>query len=278
MSKYSAKRPEREGLYIMSSRGTKSRPRSPGTAAELTAGPVVVPATTGVAPMEIEPLVADDEDVIMGAEDGKDARSKERIVLFGGRVSLTRRQAGILGAVINGGWGGLNLIPLHYALQDQGLTGAGYLISYAGGSLIVNTGIWVIFYLYYLHQKKDGVAAFECLPKFHFDKLGGPGLMAGTLYSIGNFTAILAVTYLGQGTGYSFCQMQLFVSGLWGVFYFREIQGAETISLWFLSATVALIGIIWLSYEHEGTSTGHRRTEILIDSILERFSGLYIGL
>ena len=40
------------------------------------------------------------------------------------------------------------------------------------------------------------------------------------------------------------------VSGLWGIFYFHEIQGAETITKWFLSALLTLLGIVLLSYEH----------------------------
>jgi len=35
--------------------------------------------------------------------------------LFGGKVRLSRRQLGILGAVVNGVWGGNNMIPMHYA-------------------------------------------------------------------------------------------------------------------------------------------------------------------
>jgi glucose uptake protein GlcU len=100
--------------------------------------------------------------------------------------------------------------------------------------------------------------ALDALPKFHLEHLLKPGLLAGLLYSIGNFASILAVTHLGQSTGFSFCMMQLFVSGLWGVLYFREIRGFETIAKWFLSAAVAVVGIIWLSYEHEGESLGHR--------------------
>lgn len=34
---------------------------------------------------------------------------------FGGKVRLSRRQMGIMGAVINGVWGGNNMIPMHYA-------------------------------------------------------------------------------------------------------------------------------------------------------------------
>ena len=154
--------------------------------------------------------------------------------------------------------GGLNLVPLHYAQLD-GLAGAGYLISYAGGSLIVNIIIWILYFGYFLHQKKGNVdEAFDCLPNWHVEKLWFPGLMAGLLYSLGNLSAIMAVTYLGQGTGFSFCQMLLFVSGLWTVLYFKEIRGTEQISKWFMSAFVAVTGIIWLSYEHVGGSGGHR--------------------
>lgn len=45
-------------------------------------------------------------------------------------------------------------------------------------------------------------------------------------------------------------QCELIVSGLWGIFYFNEIQGATTIFKWLLSATVTVLGILLLSYEH----------------------------
>lgn len=190
--------------------------------------------------------------------DQKDPSRKDRIVLWPmSRLSVTKRQVGVLAAVINGAWGGMNLVPLHYARQ-AGFSGAGYLISYAGGSMIVNTLIWVILWIYYLYRTNDCTEALRCLPRWHWKETRFPGILAGLLYSVGNFSAILAVTYLGQGTGYSFCQMQLLVGGLWGVFYFHEIQGTESILKWFGSALIALFGIFWLSYEHVGQSSGHR--------------------
>lgn len=230
-----------------------------------------------MAPLEMEPLTAaDDEDDIMGHNgndvDTKKSIHKDRLVFFGGRISLTRRELGVLGAVVNGAWGGMNLIPLHFALRDDGLTGAGYLISYATGALIVNTGIWLLLYLYYVYQKKgQWQEALEALPKWHLKELWFPGLMAGLLYSLGNFSAILAVTYLGHGTGFSFCQMQLFVSGLWGVFYFKEIRGTATITKWFASAFVAVFGIIYLSYQHEAATGGHRRLHCFADTLRGTF-------
>ena len=61
------------------------------------------------------------------------------MVLLNGRISLTRRQLGICGAVVNGAWGGLNLIPLHYAQRDLGLTGAAYITPLVSESSHIST-------------------------------------------------------------------------------------------------------------------------------------------
>ena len=84
-----------------------------------------------------------------------------------------------------------------------------------------------------------------------------PGFLSGTLYSIGNFASIIATTHLGQGVGYSVCQSSMLVSGIWGIYWFGEVKGAAAIGKWFAVASVTLIGILWLSYEHKGDSV-HR--------------------
>lgn len=194
----------------------------------------------------------DIERLLDGSDSAKAPWQKDRIVICRGRVALTRRQLGLVGAVINGTWGGANLIPLHFA-SKQGFAGAGYLISYATGSMIVQIFMWLAYLAYYVYEKNGAVReALDCLPSFHLKDLGYPGLIAGVLYSLGNFGSIMAVTYLGQGVGYSFCQSSILVSGLWGIFYFGEVTGREAISKWFLSACVTIVGILWLSYEHQG--------------------------
>ena len=137
--------------------------------------------------------------------------------------------------MVNGAWGGRNLIPLHYyAQRDLRLTGASYLISYASGSMMVCVAIWMGVFLYHLQDNCFKVKdALEALPKWHVNELGVPGLLTGLLYTFGNFCSILAVSYLGQGGGFSFCQGQLLISGLWGIFYFKEmIRGREMITKW----------------------------------------------
>ena len=212
---------------------------------------------TAVSSLEIEPLViesVDNMDTAESAGNAKGTASKERIVFCRGRVALTRRQLGIVGAVINGVWGGTNLIPLHYA-SKQGFGGAGYIISYATGSFLVNICVWLLILAYYTYEKSGSIReAIDCLPSWHLQELWYPGLLAGCLYSMGNFAGILAVTYLGQGVGYSFCQSSILVSGLWGIFFFKEIRGRETIAKWFASAFITIAGILWLSYEHQGES------------------------
>ncbi|KAG7364724.1 drug/metabolite transporter superfamily protein [Nitzschia inconspicua] len=210
-----------------------------------------------VTPTVVAPLEIDDTSENVLEDDGK-TLSKDRVICFGGRLVLTKRQLGVLGAVVNGAWGGLNLIPLHYAQRDQGMSGAGYVISYASGSMLVCILIWIGIFLYQYVKKGYSVTdAVDSLPKWHINELGVPGVLAGLLYSIGNFCSILAVSYLGQGVGFSFCQGQLLISGLWGVFYFQEIQGRETIMKWFVSAAVAVTGIVYLSYQKGGAAV-HR--------------------
>jgi len=204
-------------------------------------------------PLEMEPLVEGKSKLKEGAKDPHDVL----IVLFRGRLPLTRRQAGILGAVINGAWGGTNLIPMHYAHKD-GFGGANYLISFATGSMLVTIVCWMIRWAYVYFAAGGSLSvmdSYRSLPAFHFRQMWIPGFLAGTLYSIGNFCSILAVTYLGQGVGYSFCQSAMLVSGLWGIFYFGEIKGKEIICKWIMSALVTIAGMIWLSYEHESSAS-----------------------
>lgn len=166
-------------------------------------------------------------------------------------LALTRRQAGILGCVINGCWGGSNLIPMHYAKQ-QGFGGAGYIISFAIGAAIVNVGMWILRWMYGVIRTRSMFQAYQELPSFHIQTLWAPGLLAGSIYSVGKFASILSVLYLGQGVGYSLCQLSIIVSGLWGIFFYREIQGFKRVSMWFMSAAVTVVGIIGLSQQRVG--------------------------
>jgi glucose uptake protein GlcU len=165
-------------------------------------------------------------------------------------IRWQRRFLGVLAAVFNGCYGGSILVPMKYAPPHAG--GAAYVISFSIGAVIVTFGLWVIRYVYLLTSRRhcSPHGAFLELPSFHFRKMWFAGGLCGLLWSIGNFFSILSVYYLGEGIGYSIVQSNMLVSGLWGIFYFHEIEGGVTRCKWYISALFAVSGIIFLSYEH----------------------------
>lgn len=185
-------------------------------------------------------------------KNNEDKDQEAHVVIFAGRLPLTKRQCGILGAAMNGVLAGGSLIPLHYA-KEEGFGGAKYIISMACGAFLSNILIWGAYFLYSMmahrHTARSVQGVLQTMPKWHFRKLWLPGSIAGILLSIGMFGSILAVTYLGQGVGNSLVQTKILVSGVWGILWFKEITGASTILKWFLSATVAVLAIVWLSLE-----------------------------
>lgn len=128
--------------------------------------------------------------------------------------------------------------------------GASYIISFAIGATIVTASLWLGLYLFLCHQVRSPTEAYTRLPSFYIRRMWFAGGMCGILWSIGNFSSILSVEYLGEGVGYSVVQLNMLVSGVWGIFYFREIQSTVTVCKWFASAILAVGGILLLSYEH----------------------------
>ncbi|KAG7339660.1 drug/metabolite transporter superfamily protein [Nitzschia inconspicua] len=166
-----------------------------------------------------------------------------------GRMRVSERTLGILAAMIfTGMWGGSILVPMHYAPSVN--NGLGYLFSFAVGASLVNLSLWMVRYSYCCCWYSSLRKAYSALPSFHFRTMWLYGGICGLLWSIGNFCSILAVQYLGQGVGYSATQASMLVSGLWGINYFHEIKGTETILKWYGSAMVTVVGILLLSYEH----------------------------
>lgn len=110
--------------------------------------------------------------------------------------------------------------------------------------------MWSVRFFFHLARTNSLSKSTESLPSFHLNVMWLPGGIAGLLWSLGNISSILAVAYLGEGVGYSIVQSQLLVAGLWGIFWFREIKGIETISKWLLCGCVTVAGILLLSHEH----------------------------
>jgi len=172
------------------------------------------------------------------------------VVLCKGYVRIQERTLGILSALfVTGLWGGSMMVPMEFAPNiDKGLP---FLTSFSIGATIVTICLWILRYIYLIYKSDYCLLqAYNTLPSFHFKKIWPYGVTCGLLWSIGNFCSILSVEYLGVGVGYSSTQSSMLISGLWGIFYFREIEGTNAIFKWFLSASVTVLGILLLSYEH----------------------------
>ena len=197
-------------------------------------------------PLEMESLLSEeDEKEVMN-----DDKKSSRILFLGSRVSLTKPQSGILASIFGGTWGGMNLVPMHYAAID-GYGGPTYVLSFFSGCMFVIIMIWLVRLLFELYRHDGNVGkAYHALPSFHYRQIWLHGSMAGLCLSGGKLMTIIAVTHLGQGVGNSFAQTSMLVGGLWGIFVFKEIEGRDRILKWLFSACIALTGVLWLSYEH----------------------------
>mmetsp|Transcript_29502 Transcript_29502/g.59851 ORF Transcript_29502/g.59851 Transcript_29502/m.59851 type:complete len:468 (-) Transcript_29502:98-1501(-) len=164
-------------------------------------------------------------------------------------IDISTRQMGLLIAGFGSIWGGSVMVPLHYA--GESAQGLGFVFSFAMGATLVNAMVWVVCFLDALRRHGcDCGAAISSLPKLHLSKLILPGSLSGTLWSIGNMASMISVTFLGEGVGYSMTQSAMLISGLWGIFFFKEIKSPAKIRAWLASACLTISGILLLSYNH----------------------------
>lgn len=160
-----------------------------------------------------------------------------------------RRRIGLWSAAFNGLWGGSVMVPMKYAPEEA--HGTGYVISFAIGAVIITFALWFLRFLYHYNLTRSFSRAFNDLPSLHLRIMLIPGCLAGLLWSIGNISSMISVNNLGQGVGYSLTQASMLVSGMWGIIYFHEVRKPWKRLRWFVSATITVVGILLLSYEHE---------------------------
>mmetsp|Transcript_1600 Transcript_1600/g.2734 ORF Transcript_1600/g.2734 Transcript_1600/m.2734 type:complete len:522 (-) Transcript_1600:117-1682(-) len=158
------------------------------------------------------------------------------------------RQTGLAVVACSAIWGGSIMVPLHYAGEEA--QGLGFVFSFAVGAVVVNSLLWAIRYVYVYHVTGSPTTAYQSLPSFHLSVMAVPGGLSGVLWSIGNMASMISVSHLGQGVGYSMTQSAMLVSGLWAIFYLKEISSGAAIRGWLTSACLAISGILLLSYNH----------------------------
>lgn len=75
-----------------------------------------------------------------------------------------------------------------------------------------------------------------------------PGILSGIIWNIANVSSFFAVGILGIAIGFPLTQMALFVSVLWGLFYFGEIKGKSRIFKLIFAAVILFVGSLLLSF------------------------------
>jgi len=131
---------------------------------------------------------------------------------------------------------GTSMIPLKFA-PTKDIT---YIISFACGAMVINTIFYIIYAsvnLFVLHKPA---------PTLIFKVSLWP-LLSGVLWTGGFFCGTYATLILGNTIGYPLVQCQILVSGMWGIFYYKEVQGVLLIILFFVFALVLLGGVALLA-------------------------------
>jgi glucose uptake protein GlcU len=182
-----------------------------------------------------EPLLPRQQD------DEKDAGARTAF------CGMTYRTLGLMGAVIDGLYGGSVLVPMHYA----GLQGLDFLLSFGIGCSTVLAVVWCLRWAVSAIRAQSLVGGWDALPSMHFGRIGIYASAAGLIWSIGNVCSLLSVALLGQGLGYSLVQSQLIVAGLWAVYFYGEIKGRAHVIGWFAFCALTIVSILLLTRQHE---------------------------
>lgn len=137
---------------------------------------------------------------------------------------------GVLWACSVGVSGGSILAPLNYVNpQKQGLV---FLPSFGIGTMILSP---LAFHTYvYLTGTSP--------PPLHVRQALITGLLSGLVWNIGNLLSIVAIPAIGYGVAYPMMQCAILVSGMWGIYCFQEITDLSTISIFWLSGFILILG------------------------------------
>eukprot|EP00037_Helgoeca_nana_P016425 m.154574 g.154574 ORF g.154574 m.154574 type:complete len:371 (-) comp23517_c0_seq2:129-1241(-) len=194
-------------------------------------------STTGGAGGTSNPTASDDETEALLAE-GPESETAVQLT-EGGSQRGGRFAAGMVCAVLVGLFGGSILAPLAFVSDE--LSGIGFLPSFGIGAFA--SGVLIDGTYLVVHRRTSpslGVIVRTALP----------GMAAGLVWNAGNVCSILAMGSIGNlsyGVAYPIMQCALFVSGLWGIFYFKEVTGRVAIGAFFVSGFVLIGGAVILS-------------------------------
>merc|ERR1711865_448247 len=150
---------------------------------------------------------------------------------------------GITFALIVGLTGGSILVPMNYV--SDATSGLVFVPSLGIGAGIISPLVPLIY------LGSTGELRTMSMADLHLGSCLVPGLVAGTIWNIGNVASIWAIPRMGYSVAYPIMQCALLVSALWGVFVFKEITERKTIFVLFVSGAILLggAGVLSISVE-----------------------------
>eukprot|EP00736_Rhodelphis_marinus_P013465 Rmarinus@m.18117 len=149
-------------------------------------------------------------------------------------VERENKRRGVVFALLVGLFGGSILVPMGFCPEKyQGLT---FVPSFGIGTLAAG----LVAFLLYKFTRGETVSLHprECFL---------PGLSAGVIWNLGNICSVIGTQAVGLAVAFPILQCALFVSGLWGIFVFREIREKPAIVVFFASGSVLITGAVLLA-------------------------------
>ena len=140
---------------------------------------------------------------------------------------------GLLYAMCTGLFGGSILVPL----ELSSVSGLDSLPSFGHGVFLSSFLITILFAF--------SSGSSQPLPKTARNIV--PGIISGFIFNAGNAMSILAIPSIGFAVAQPIMQCALFVSGLLGIFLFREIQDTKRIFVFFLCGIILIGGAVVLA-------------------------------
>ena len=150
----------------------------------------------------------------------------------GAQNSTNGIKMGLLYAMCTGLFGGSILVPL----ELSSVSGLDSLPSFGHGVFLSSFLITILFAL--------SSGSSQPLPKTARNIV--PGIISGFIFNAGNAMSILAIPSIGFAVAQPIMQCALFVSGLLGIFLFREIQDTKQ-EFFFLLCRIVIGGAVVLA-------------------------------
>lgn len=176
--------------------------------------------------------ITDDKSNLEDASDRQEEGKNEKLSIW---------HWGVVWAFLTGSLGGSILVPLHYVgSAQQGLV---FLPSFGCGAIIVSP---LIVLAVCVSRGAWSFGLLRSLPQCHVRETMAWGVFSGVLWNINNVFAIAAIPLIGYSLAFPLSQCSIFVSGMWGIFLFKEIRGTA-VGAFFAGSLVLTAGAVLLS-------------------------------